>query len=572
MSKLKGRQLVGRLRLPTVPAVELRPLNSFYKPQVAPVVSNAMLELTQSLGNLVPALRQYEQTEEKVEQVEQSDLATEAYHKNKQSFLEAVNKGLIPEGANPYFVKKYLELDLKNKAVDFKETLFYEYGQQKLQNRTDEGAFEAFFNKTLEDFKTDKNLTGYNIVDLDSYFLNEVANIRSNLEQQHIQGRIGLIENEAKKTFKQSGFNVINNGRTKTLDEIKLEFDTSEIRPSEIKATFMASNLQELADGAIASGLNKDDVNAIITDLVKQAAVEAEDPDILKVFNYIEQGAGGIMANTSEVRLVIEKTKDEIIAKQATKIKQYNLNKTYLEGRKQEILNDGFLTLIKDQEIEKLTIDDLDVYLSGEFATPEGDKLTITPNDYERFYKLHEGFLTAATVVKNDAEILLSLQTEIMENPSRIDLIEKITDAMKAKDLNIPTAEALIEDIKKYKAIEKHPYMRSPEMGELETYIDDIVTQYRTFSGTEGINIFLARKINDKVKVFAKNLLFDPKYYGDENPLMMSPRDRKIKLTLTQLVFDELVTNYADSLIAKIKPEFTNEATKQLNKLNSKSE
>ena len=101
-----------------------------------------------------------------------------------------------------------------------------------------------------------------------------------------------------------------------------------------------ASN--SLADGAIASGLNKDDVNAIITDLVKQAAVEAEDPDILKVFNYIEQGAGGIMANTSEVRLVIEKTKDEIIAKQATKIKQYNLNKTYLEGRKQEILNDGW--------------------------------------------------------------------------------------------------------------------------------------------------------------------------------------------------------------------------------------
>ena len=129
-----------------------------------------------------------------------------------------------------------------------------------------------------------------------------------------------------------------------------------------------------------------------------------------------------------------------------------------------------------------------------------------------------------------------------------------------------------LEDIKKYKAIEKHPYMRSTEMDELETYIDDIVTQYRTFSGTEGINIFLARKINDKVKVFAKNILFDPKYYGDENPLMMSPRDRKIKLTLTQLIFDELVTNYADSLIAKIKPKFAEEATKQLTELNSKSE
>ena len=89
---------------------------------------------------------------------------------------------------------------------------------------------------------------------------------------------------------------------------------------------------------------------------------------------------------------------------------------------------------------------------------------------------------------------------------------------MKTEKINSTTAEALIDDITKYKAIEKHPYIRSAEMDELNTYIDDIVTQFRTFSGETGINIFLSREIKSKVKIFAKNLLFDPKYFGGINP------------------------------------------------------
>ena len=77
---------------------------------------------------------------------------------------------------------------------------------------------------------------------------------------------------------------------------------------------------------------------------------------IVFLYNYIEQGTGGVMANTSAVREVITKAKEEIIAKQATKIRQYELNQTYLEGRKHEILTEKLdLNLEIDKKVNELT-------------------------------------------------------------------------------------------------------------------------------------------------------------------------------------------------------------------------
>ena len=39
------------------------------------------------------------------------------------SFREAVKKGLIPEGANPYFVEAYVQQELISKATQFKNQL-----------------------------------------------------------------------------------------------------------------------------------------------------------------------------------------------------------------------------------------------------------------------------------------------------------------------------------------------------------------------------------------------------------------------------------------------------------------
>ena len=71
------------------------------------------------------------------------------------------------------------------------------------------------------------------------------------------------MEDEGKRLFKKNGFNAINNVRNLTLGEIESEFDTSNIKTRDIKISYMAAQLQALADGAIDRNFNKQDVNNI---------------------------------------------------------------------------------------------------------------------------------------------------------------------------------------------------------------------------------------------------------------------------------------------------------------------
>ena len=121
---MKGRQLVGRITPPEIPVDQVRNVSTFYRPQVKPVVSDSMKQLANSLGGLVPTLRQYAQTQDQVEQVTQGEAALKLFNENKLAMGEAVKKGLIPEGASPYFIKKYVELDLKDKVINLKKNCF----------------------------------------------------------------------------------------------------------------------------------------------------------------------------------------------------------------------------------------------------------------------------------------------------------------------------------------------------------------------------------------------------------------------------------------------------------------
>ena len=562
---VKGRALIQRVAPVKTFDVKVRPINNFYRPQVKPI-SEGLKNITESLGNLVPALRQYGVARDKVEQVEQSDLAAAAWEKNKTGFREAVANGQIKEGANPYFIKQYLELDLKNKATAFKDKLFFEYGDQKLQNNTNQGAFEAFYNKTLNDFKDEQNLDGYDIVDLNDFFFNEAANIRNNLEQQHINGRITVIENNTKLAFKQNTFNIINNAQLSTLDEIKLDFDTTDIRPMEIKTSYMAGKLQQDLDKAIANGMDKTDANNIVYDVVKQAAVEAEDADLLKILDKIEMGTGGFMSQTSTGKDIIRSTKDEIIQRQADNLRIYNLNKNLLESQKQDVLNRGFLDLIDTKGgILKVTATDVDKFLAQEFTNETGEMLEVTPDDYTNFYSKRSAFVQAATTRENNIEVLKQLEVMVMDSPNDPELENTIVAAMRNGDLTYNTAEILIKDIDSYKVLETHPYMRSAEYAEIETFIDDIAKNIRGSEGSR-IDIFAARELKNKLKVYSNNLLFDPKYYDGESPFGMSSTERKSKFRLNILTFNELVEYQAYQILSKAYPSQFGEAGREFTK------
>ena len=78
------------------------------------------MQLSKSLESLVPALSNYTITEEIKSKEKDEARAIEDFKINKMSFAKLVKDGKIPEGANPHYFNKMMELDLSNKARKFK--------------------------------------------------------------------------------------------------------------------------------------------------------------------------------------------------------------------------------------------------------------------------------------------------------------------------------------------------------------------------------------------------------------------------------------------------------------------
>ena len=93
--------------------------NLFYKPDRVEV-SSGLVQLSKSLQSLVPALTNFAITEEIKGKEKDEARAIEDFKINKMSFAKMVKSGKIPEGANPHYFNKMMELDLSNKARKFK--------------------------------------------------------------------------------------------------------------------------------------------------------------------------------------------------------------------------------------------------------------------------------------------------------------------------------------------------------------------------------------------------------------------------------------------------------------------
>ena len=83
-------------------------------------VSPGLVQLSKSLSSIVPSLTNFSITEEIKDKEKNQAKAIADYNANKADFASLVKNGKIPEGANPHYFNKMMELDLANKARQFK--------------------------------------------------------------------------------------------------------------------------------------------------------------------------------------------------------------------------------------------------------------------------------------------------------------------------------------------------------------------------------------------------------------------------------------------------------------------
>ena len=173
--------------------IETLDYNMFYKPEKASV-SDGLVSLSKSLSSIVPSLTNYAITEEIKLSEKEKNKAIADYNSNKQAFAQLVKGGKIPEGANPHYFNKMMELDLTNKARKFKNEFDNFASENRIEENLTPDAWNELYETRLKEFFEREKIGNYDQVAQAKAFFNETSAFRNEREQQHMASRMAFIK------------------------------------------------------------------------------------------------------------------------------------------------------------------------------------------------------------------------------------------------------------------------------------------------------------------------------------------------------------------------------------------
>ena len=173
--------------------IETVDYNMFYKPDTKPV-SSGLIELSKSLASLVPSLTNYAITEEIKQSEKEKNKAIADYNSNKGAFKDLVKSGKIPEGANPHYFNKMMELDLNNKARQFKNEFDLFASENRLEENLTPDAWNETYETKLKEFFEREKISNYDQIAQSKAFFNQTSAFRNEREQQFMAKRMSFIQ------------------------------------------------------------------------------------------------------------------------------------------------------------------------------------------------------------------------------------------------------------------------------------------------------------------------------------------------------------------------------------------
>jgi hypothetical protein len=264
MPKKSERSPVGLNLTPELPQVVSRDFNLFYTPQPEPLPAGVK-EFASALDNFVnnggtkaTLLAEQEQKQIGVAEAQQAML------NNQESFKELVKSGAIPPTANPYFLEKYKELTLNKYASEFTAKISEAYGTEGMEKRLEPNAFGDFYKRNLAQFIKEKDLAGFNPVDLEKGFFKVTSAGRNNLETHHNS----VIQ---KNFIKEFDFNLGNNiyGVVTQFKNYN-KFDYPEAGEDFNKYREMAKVLNSQIQGVMGTGYDGAKVNRLVLEGIEK--------------------------------------------------------------------------------------------------------------------------------------------------------------------------------------------------------------------------------------------------------------------------------------------------------------
>lgn len=264
MAKKSDRNAIGLNLTPELPQVVSRDFNLFYTPQPEPLPAGVK-EFASALDNFVnnggtkaTLLAEQEQKQVGVAEAQQAILT------NQESFKELVKSGAIPPTANPYFLEKYKELTLNKYASEFTAKISEAYGTEGMEKRLEPNAFGDFYKRNLAQFIKEKDLVGFNPVDLEKGFFKVTSAGRNNLEAHHNS----VIQ---KNFIKEFDFNLGNNvyGVVTQFKNYN-KFDYPDAGEDFNKYREMAKVLNSQIQGVMGTGYDGAKVNRLVLEGIEK--------------------------------------------------------------------------------------------------------------------------------------------------------------------------------------------------------------------------------------------------------------------------------------------------------------
>ena len=280
--------MVSRIKLPKLEkkeeaAVTSSVIDVFYNPPKKPV-SPVLGELARSLSGVVPQLQAYEDVHEGIEKTEQQSKADVDFrNENIKDFRKLVKSGKIKEGSNPYYIQQYVKNTLKEKSTVFEAELWDEYKKQDIKSNINSSAFNDFYRQFASDFAAKHRLDLYDDVLVAEGFIPYAEAIRSNLQNQHINGRVAEIEKDQKETLRVLVENSIFDNQDideNELDRALVNFPNLEGLDYEEKQTlYIAQTIQKEIDDLIFVGMDAKVANDLVVQKVIDIAKTAGNED-----------------------------------------------------------------------------------------------------------------------------------------------------------------------------------------------------------------------------------------------------------------------------------------------------
>ena len=422
--------------LPNVKSrVTSRVVDQYFKPQVEPVVSQASKELVQSLGNVIPSLAKYNNQRYDFEAEDNKIEGSEAQLKLKKDFKKAVKDGDIPEGANPYFVIGYNEMEVKEKARSFDSYLRNEYAlnQGDLLDSVDPEALNTFIDDKLDVWSVENNIWGYDSKTVLEQFEPKVSGLRNELNSVLTSQRLAKYSEKFDQLLGVEFGDIINSGQLVNVPEDFVGIDAD--YTNRVIATKIIGSIENY------SGVK--DIVKINDNLIATTIANAEENlslSMLDIPRFIETG-GGNLYEIPKYKKLLEASRKKILREldkngtDATKAKDDKRKKDITAGK------DDFIAWHREQ-VNEGTIPsspEVDAWLKNN--NPE--KI----NEIETYvFSFQQSYGDRS--IQDDGDALESIKRKMILDPYDTTLENIIDTAMINKDISADTNIALKKELK----------------------------------------------------------------------------------------------------------------------------